>query len=160
MKRSMIFLCLIVAMCYLAFSAAIPDFSGTWVRDLNKSDAMATLIDGKVTPVSADLLIKHADGKIDVESQWTHKAPTSKTYILNGAENNASDDQGNSTAYVTFWDGETLVIEEKTATNTPFGRVEIIKRSEWSLSDSGSTLTVSETTGGQFGSSRKQVYHR
>src|SRR6267142_174116 len=98
MQRSMIFLCLILAMCYFAFAAAMPDFSGTWIRDVSKSDAMATLINGKITTVSADLLIKHADGKMDVESQWTHRAPTTKSYILNGIENNAPDDQGNSTA--------------------------------------------------------------
>jgi hypothetical protein len=160
MKRSMIFLCLILATCYFGLAAAIPDFSGDWMRDLSKSDAMATLMDGKVMPVTADLVIKHADGKIDVESQWTHKAPTSKIYIVNGTENKASDDQGNSTTYVAFWDGEKLIIDEKNGVNTPFGRTEIIRRSEWSLSDDGSTLTILETTSGQFGSSRKQVYHR
>ena len=94
MKRSMIFLCLILAMCYPAYAAAVPDFGGAWTRDVNESDALATLIEGAVTPVNADLVIKHADGKIEVESVWTHKAPTTKTYILNGTENNAADAQG------------------------------------------------------------------
>jgi hypothetical protein len=160
MKRSTIFLFLLVIPCILASAAVVPDFSGTWIRDVSKSDAMATLIAGKITPVSADLVIKHLDGRIDVESRWTHKAPIAKSYILNGAENGSSDDQGNSTAYVASWEGEKLIIDEKIRANTPFGPAEIIKRSEWSLSDGGSTLTVQEITSGQLGSSRKQVYHR
>jgi hypothetical protein len=164
MKRSTLFLCFLIIPCILAFAAARPDFSGTWIRDVNKSDAMATLIGDKITLVTADLAIKHADGKIDVESRWTYKAPTTKSYILNGTENDSSDDQGNLTAYVTSWEGEKLIIDEKTRANTPFGRTELmIKRSEWSLSDGGSTLTILETTSdqiGQFGSSRKQIYHR
>jgi|WetSurSiteA1Bulk_404760.scaffolds.fasta_scaffold03500_2 hypothetical protein len=160
MKRLIVFLCLLIIPCVLGFAAAMPDLSGTWVRDVSKSDAMATLIDGKVMPVSADLVIKQADGRIEVESRWAHKASTSKSYILNGAENGSSDDQGNETAYVASWEGEKLIIDEKIKATTPFGPAEIIKRSEWYLSDSGSTLTVLETSNGQFGSSRKQVYHR
>ena len=160
MKRSILFLCLLIIPCFMVFSAAVPDFSGTWRRDAGTSDAMTTLIDGKITPVTADLVITHADGKIDVESRWIHKAPTAKSYILNGTENNSSDDQGNSTAYIASWDGEKLIIDEKLIANTPFGRTERIKRSEWSLSDGGSTLTILEVTGGKFGSSRKQIYHQ
>jgi hypothetical protein len=160
MKRSILFLCLLIIPCMLGFAAARPDLNGTWIRDVSKSDAMATLINGKITPVSADLAIKHADGRIDIESRWTHKTPTAKSYILNGAENGLSDDQGNSTTYVASWEGEKLIIDEKIKANTPFGPAEIIKRSEWSLSDNGSTLTVLEMSGGQFGSFRKQVYHR
>jgi len=144
----------------VAFASAMPDFTGTWIRDVARSDAMATLIGDKITPVTADLVIKHADGKIGVESRWTHQASTIKSYLLNGAEIESSDGQGNSTAYVASWEEERLIIDEKTIANTPFGRTEIIKRSEWSLSDGGSTLTILETTSGQFGSSRKQVYHR
>jgi len=76
MKRSTPFLWLLVIPCVVVFSAAVPDFSGTWMRDVGRSDAMATLTDGKIMPVIADLLIKHTDGKIDVESRWTHKVPT------------------------------------------------------------------------------------
>ena len=160
MKRSTLFLYLLIIPCFVVFSAAVPDFSGTWRRDAGTSDAMATEIDGKITPVTADLVINHTNGRIDVESRWSHKAPTAKSYILNGAENNSSDDKGNSTAYVASWDGEKLIIDEKLIANTPFGRTERIKRSEWSLSDGGSTLTIVETTGGQFSSSRKQIYHQ
>jgi hypothetical protein len=106
------------------------------------------------------VVFKHVDGKIDMESRWTHRAPTAKFYILNGAENSTSDDQATLTAYVASWEGERLIIDEKIRANTPFGPAEIIKRSEWSLSDSGSTLTILETSSGPFGSPRKQIYHR
>jgi hypothetical protein len=160
MKNSIVVLCLILLTCSLALAASIPDFSGTWTRDGTESDAMATVMDGKMMPVSADLVIKHTEGKIDVESRWTHKASTVKSYLLNGAENSSSDDQGNLTTYIASWEGSRLIIDEKISAKTPFGPAEIIKRSEWSLSDNGSTLTVVEVSGGQFGSSRKQVYHR
>jgi len=162
MKRSILFLCLPIIPCILAFAAVSPDFSGTWIRDIESSDAMATFLGGKITPLSADLVIRHANGRIDIESQWTHKAPTAKTYILDGAENNSYDDQGNPTAYVVSWDGNKLIIDEKIEANTPFGRAEIIQRSEWYLSDDGSTLTILQISNGSTGSSldRKQVYHR
>jgi hypothetical protein len=160
MKRLTLFLCLLIISCFVVLSATIPDFNGTWRRDAGTSDAMATQIDGKITPVTADLVIRQADGRIDVESRWTHKTPTVKSYILNGTENNSSDDHGNSTAYVASWEGEKLIINEKNITNTPFGKAEVIKKSEWSLSDGGSTLTILETTGGRFGTFRKQIYHR
>jgi hypothetical protein len=160
MRRSRLFLCLLVIPCFLVYSAAMPDFSGTWIRDASKSDEMATLIGGKIAPVTADLVIKHADGKIDIETRWSNKAPTTKSYILSGAENSSSDDQGNSTAYVTSWEEEKLIIDEKIKAKTPFGPAEIIKRSEWSLSDGGSTLKIVTISGGQFGSSQTQVYHR
>ena len=160
MKRSTLFLCLLIIPCFVVFSAAVPDFSGNWKRDAGTSDAMTTLIDGKITPVTADLVIAQATGKIDVASRWIHKAPTAKSYILDGTEHNSSDDQGNSTAYIASWEGEKLIIDEKIKANTPFGKTEVVKRSEWSLSDGGSTLTILEMTGGQFGSSRKQIYHQ
>jgi len=160
MKRSLLFLCFLSIPCMLSFATAVPDLSGTWIRDAGKSDAMATVIDGKLTPVSADLVVKHADGRIELESRWTHKAPTTASYITNGVENSSSDDQGNSTVYIASWEGERLIIDEKIKAKTPFGPAEIIKRSEWSLSEDGSTLTVLEMSGGKFGSSRKQVYHR
>ena len=162
MGHSILFLYLLIAPCILTSAAAIPDFSGTWLRDVESSDAMATLIGDEITPVSADLVINHEDGRIDIETRWTHKAPTAKTYILNDAENNLYDDQGNPITYVTSWDGEKLIIDEKIEANTPFGYTEIIQRSEWSLSDDGATLTILQMSNGPTGSSadRKQVYHR
>lgn len=152
MRRSIIFLCFIMTMCFPLF-AAMPNFGGTWTRDVSMSDAMASLVDGEIRPVTADLVIKHADGKMEIETRWAHKAPTTKSYILDGNENKF----GTSSAYVASWEGAKLMIDEKMVASTPFGRSEKIKRSEWSLSDGGATLTIVETTDS---SSRKQVYHR
>jgi hypothetical protein len=159
MKRSTLFFCLLTIPCVMAF-AAMHDFSGTWIRDVGKSDAMATIIDNKMMPITADLVVKHAAGRIDIESRWAHKASTVKYYLLNGVENPSSDDRGNSTVYVASWEGEKLIIDEKTRAKTPFGQAEIIQRLEWSLSDNGSTLTILQTSSGPFSSSQKQVYHR
>jgi hypothetical protein len=160
MKRLILFLCLLIIPCFGIFSSTMTDFSGTWRRDTGTSDAMSTRMDGKIIPISADLIIKQTGGRLDVESRWTHKAPTAKSYILDGMENTSLDDQGNATTYVTSWDGDKLILDEKIMATTPFGRAEIIRRSEWSLSDGGSTLTVLEMTGNRFGSARRQIYHR
>jgi hypothetical protein len=142
---------------FLAFAVATPDFSGTWIRDVGKSDAMATNIVGKVTPVSADLIIKHAGNNLQIESRWDYKAPTTMNYIVDGNENSSSDERGNAITYLASWEQDKLVIDELVKANTPFGRAEVKTRSEWSLSDGGNTLTITTVTAG---SSRKQVYHR
>jgi hypothetical protein len=157
MKRSTLFLCLMIVPFFLAFAVATPDFSGTWTRDAGRSDAMATNINGNVTPVSADLIIKHAGNNLQVESRWDYKAPTTMNYIVDGNENSSSDERGNAIAYRSSWDQDKLIINEVVNANTPFGHAEVKTRSEWSLSDGGNTLTITAVTGGL---SRKQVYHR
>ena len=156
MRNVTVFVCLLV-MPILAFSAGVPDFSGTWIRDVGRSDAMATNIDGKTVPVSADLVIKQEGSNLQIESRWDYKPPTTTTYVLSGTENSQSDERGNSTTYATSWDQDKLVIDELARASTPFGRAEVRTRSEWSLSDAGNTLTIVTTSNGL---SRKQIYHR
>jgi hypothetical protein len=157
MKRLVLFLCLVLMTGFLAFPVATPDFSGTWIRDASKSDAMATLLNGKVTPVSADLVVKHASDNLQVESRWDYKAPTTMTYILDGNQNHASAELGSAIAYRSSWDRDKFIIDELTNANTPFGHAESSTRYEWSLSEDGNTLTITTTTAGLV---RKQTYHR
>lgn len=157
MRRLTLFLCLMIVPFFLAYAVATSDFSGTWIRDAGRSDAMATNINGKVTPVTADLIIKHAGNNLQVESRWDYKAPTTKNYIVDGNENSSSDERGNAIVYRSSWDQDKLIIYEVVNANTPFGHAEVKTRSEWALSDSGNTLTITAVTDG---SSRKQVYHR
>jgi hypothetical protein len=157
MKRLALFLCLMVMPFVLAFAAATPDFSGTWIRDVGRSDAMATNIDGKVTPISADLIVKHVGNNLQIESRWNFKAPTTTNYVLSGTENYSSDERGNAIIYLASWEQDKLIIDQLVKADTPFGRAEVKTRAEWSLSDGGGTLTITTMTGG---SSRKQVYHR
>ena len=155
MKNFAAFVFLLV-MPILAFAVA-PSFSGTWIRDIGQSDAMATNIDGKVVPISADLVIKHEGSDLQIESRWDYKPPTTTTYVLSGTENSRSDERGNSITYTTSWDQDRLVIDELARTNTPFGRAEVKTRSVWSLSNGGNTLTILTTSNDL---SRKQIYHR
>jgi hypothetical protein len=156
MRNLTAFVCLLV-MPIFAFAVSTPDFTGTWIRDIGRSDAMATNIDGKTVPVSADLVIKQEGSDLQIESRWDYKPPTTTTYVLSGTENSRSDERGNSITYTTSWDQDKLVIDELIRANTPFGRAEIKTRSEWSMSDGGNTLTVVTTSNGV---SRKQIYHR
>ena len=154
MKRLTPFLCLMLISCFAAFASAAPDFSGTWIRDVGRSDLMATLIDGKVTSISADLVINQTENSIQIESRWDYKDPTTENYFLGETE------QRNSLVYATSWEGDKLIIQRSGTANTPFGPAEINMREEYSLSDSGNTLTVTTAARGPFGSVRKQVYHR
>lgn len=161
MRRSTLFLCLLVTPCFLAFSAAMPDFSGTWIRDVGRSDPMSTLIEGKVITISADLVIKHAENNLQIETRWDYKEPTTENYILDGSENHSRDEKGNSTTYVASWKEGELTIYRLRKVGTPFGSAETKDTSHWSLSDGGNTLTVTTNTeGSSFASTRKQVYHR
>jgi len=137
MKRAALSLCLMLFLCILAFSALTPDFSGTWIRDIAKSDAMATYVNGQVKPVSADLVVKHAGSNLQVETRWDYQAPTTKSYILDGNENQSTGYLGSAVTYRSSWDQDKLIIDEVVNANTPFGRAEVKTRYEWSLSEGG-----------------------
>jgi hypothetical protein len=158
MKRFALFLGTVLLPCILAFPVPTPDFSGTWIRDVGRSDAMATIIDGKAMPVSADLIVKHAGNNLQVESRWDYKAPTIMNYVLDGDEHHSTDERGSAITYLSSWDLDQLIIDEVVNANTPFGRAEVKTRYEWSLSEGASILTITTVTGNL--SSRKQVYHR
>jgi hypothetical protein len=162
MRRVILLLCLTLTASVCAFSAAPVDFSGTWIRDAGKSDAMAANIGGGIKTVTADLIVKHEGNTLQVETRWDYKAPTVMTYILDGNENHSSIEGGNGITYRSSWDQDELIIEETVNANTPFGRAEVKHRYEWSLSEGSNTLTVTTVRGGPFSgnSSQKQVYHR
>jgi hypothetical protein len=130
MKRSALSLGLMLLPCILAFPVSTPDFSGTRIRDVAKSDAMATYIDGKVKPVSADLIVTHAGNNLQVESRWDYQAPTTMNYILDGNENNSTGYRGSAITYRSSWDQDKLIIDEVANANTPFGRAEVKTRYE------------------------------
>ena len=76
------------------YSLAAPvDFSGVWIRDAGKSDAMAINTGGEIKPVTADLIVRQEDNNLQVETGWDYKAPTA-TYMLDGNDNQASGEGG------------------------------------------------------------------
>ena len=157
MKRCALSLCAMLLLSILSFSVTATDFTGTWIRDVAKSDSMATNIGGKVTPVSADLIVKHSGTNLQVESRWDYQAPTKLTYILDGNENRTTGYLGSTVIYRSSWDQDRLIIDEVVNASTPFGKAEVETKYEWSMSDGGNTLTITAFTNG---SSRKQIYHR
>lgn len=157
MKRCALCLCAMLLQGILSFSVPATDFTGTWIRDVAKSDPMATNIGGKVTPVSADLIVKHSGINLQVESRWDYQAPTKMTYILDGNENRTTGYLRSTVVYRSSWDQDRLVIDEVVNASTPFGRAEVETKYEWFMSDGGNTLTITTFTNG---SSCTQIYHR
>lgn len=151
------FVCLLVMPGLLAYGVNTADFSGTWIRDAGRSDAMATNIDGKIIPVSADLVITQDSSNLRIETRWDYKPATTMNYVLSGSENSRADERGNSITYIASWDNDKLIIDELARASTPFGRAEVKTRSEWTMSDNGNTLTIATNSNG---STRKQIYHR
>jgi hypothetical protein len=159
MKYAILSLWIVIAFGVFALGIAVPDFSGTWIRDAARSDAMATFVDGKVQPVSADLVVRHEGNSLQVESRWSHKPATQVNYLLNGNENTVTDERGNPFLYRATWNNDQLVIEGTTKATTPFGPAEIRTKEEWSLTADGRTLTITTTTSSSLGNpTRKQVY--
>jgi hypothetical protein len=158
--RLILSLCLVITLFFPVSTNAMTDFSGTWLRDADKSDPMATGIGGKVVPVSANIVVKQVGDNLQIESQWDNKAATTTNYVLNGRENYTADEHGKLVAYTASWEGDKLIIDKSVRADTPFGRTERKERAEWFLSDDGNTLTVVSTSGDSLSSIRKQVYQR
>jgi hypothetical protein len=163
MKRLILFACLVGMPFAIACAGDIRDLNGTWIRDLGKSDALATDMDGDIKPVSADLIIKLEGAVLQVETKWDYKPSALANYALDGNEHRSASEGGNTGIYRCFWDRDKLIIEETINANTPFGNAEIKHKYEWAVSNEAATLTITTLNEGTpFGgiSSRKQVYHR
>ena len=160
MKRVILSLCIVLASGAFALGIAAPDFTGTWIRDVARSDEMGTYVDGKLQTVSVDLVVRHEGTSLQVESRWSFKPATQVNYILEGTENTVTDERGNPFTYRATWNNDQLVIEGSTKVNTPFGNTERKAKEEWSLSADGRTLTITTTSAGSpFGNpTRKQIY--
>lgn len=162
MKHVILSLCVVIASGAFALGIAVPDFTGTWIRDVAKSDEMGTYVDGKIQTTSVDLVVRHEGNDLQVESRWSHKPATQVNYVLSGNENTVADERGNPFTYRTTWNDDQLVIEGYTKVSSPFGTIEIKTKEEWSLSADGRTLTITTTTtSSSLGNpTRKQVYTR
>jgi hypothetical protein len=160
MRNVILSLGIVIASGVFASGIAVPDFSGTWIRDVARSDEMGTYMDGKIQTVSLDLVVRHVGTSLQVESKWSHKPATQVSYILDGTENTLTDERGNPFTYRATWNSALLIIEGTATVKTPFGNTEAKRKEEWSLSVDGRTLTVTSTAvDSTFGNStRKQVY--
>jgi len=73
-------LTLIASLC--VFPAAPVDFSGVWIRDVSKRDAVAMTMGGEIKPLAADWIVKQADNELQFERRWDHNASTAVTHKL------------------------------------------------------------------------------
>jgi len=160
MRNVILSLCIVIASSVSALGIAVPNFSGTWIRDAAKSDEMGTMIDGKIQTASVDLVVRHEGNSLQVESRWSYQPATQVNYVLGDAENTFTDERGTIVTYRTTWNNNQLVIESSSKVKTPFGDTEKKTKEEWSLSADGRTLTITTTAvGSPFGNpTRKQVY--
>jgi hypothetical protein len=138
--RSFIFLCLPV----IAAAFAKPDFSGTWVMDVNRSFSNPAGLEQTLTVVHTVDQIK-VDAKI--KTQQGGEQTVNETYTLDGKETdftppgNQPNAKGKRKA---MWlpDAKGAVIDDVVTFDSPNGPVTRKTMRKWTLSADGRTLTV------------------
>jgi hypothetical protein len=159
MKRA-----LVVLTAILALAVAVPafaqkaDFSGTWVRDAEKSDAMGGRGGGGGgMTMDVTLTIKQTADTLTVERKVGENAQTI-TYKLDGTEAKNAGGRGGEATYKSKWEGATLVTEI-----TRMGRGGNPTTSTEKISLDGGALVMATTSAGRGGGepvTRKQVYNK
>ena len=139
-----------LAVAGLSFAQAKPDFSGKWLLDASKSDAMGGRQGGGgAAPAPAPMTIKQTAADLTQEVVRGENTMTT-VFKLDGTESVNKTQRGESKSTAKF-DGAKLVI--KTVSEGANGPTETT--STWSLSADGKELTIVRTT--QRGDN-KQVY--
>ena len=146
MKPKLAISCPAAVLCLLQVALALPrpDFSGTWVMDVNRSFS-------NPPGLEQTLMVVHANDQIKVESklktQQQGEQTTNETYTLDGKETEFAPSgaqpgaKGKRTA---SWlpGGRGAVIEDVVTSDSPNGRVTRKTMRKWTLSPDGHTLTV------------------
>jgi hypothetical protein len=154
MKRHLCSALLVFGIALLALAVAAPDFSGTWVRDKQKSDPLMGR-GGQAPDMEITLTIKQTADSFDVATQRGERSSEAK-YTLDGKENKNTMGRG-ETVSKSKWDGDTLVIEGV----RKFGDMEMQFKEAYALSGDGKVLTVTSTmTSPQGERTSKQVYSK
>ena len=113
-----------------------PDFSGTWVMDLTKSDF------GGVDPPSLlRYVVRHRGANLVLFS--TQDSVTKRLDIITDGQERVTEEDADSEIWArVYWDGQTLVWEGRRKAK-PAHQVEPVNwTSRWSLSDDGKVLNV------------------
>jgi hypothetical protein len=162
--------------------AAGINFSGTWVRDKDKSDPPMmggrgggggqrpggggpgggggrAMADAQIT-----LVLKQTDNELSLTRKITaggqERPPVEQKFTLDGKENTNTSQRGELKSK-SKWAKDKLVVEGTQKVTTPNGEFEMEIKDEYSLSADGKVLTVSTTRttpGGEQTS--KQVYNK
>jgi hypothetical protein len=137
--------------------AQTPNFSGTWVRDPEKSDQMGGRGGGGGGAVEVTLTIKQEGNTLTVQRQVGENEPQTITYKLDGTEAKNAGGRGGESTYKSKWEGGKLVTE---ITRMGRGGNTITQTEAMSIADG--TLVVETTSQGREGGTqtRKQVYNK
>jgi len=106
MKKGIFIVLAFVMVIFFSVSAhAAPDFSGTWVLDINKSDTGISNPAVKAKMQKVTLIIKQTATKLTIQRSTGDVA----TYNLDGSESVNSLPGGGQTKTSMKWAGDTLV---------------------------------------------------
>jgi len=145
MKSKLVIGCAVAVFCLLQNASALakPDFSGTWVMDVNRSFSNPPGLEQTLTVVHIGDQIK-VDAK--VKTQQGEQA-INETYTLDGKETEFAPpgaQPGTKGKRKAVWlpGGRGAVIEDVITSDSPNGPVTRKTMRKWTLSPDGSTLTV------------------
>jgi hypothetical protein len=148
---------LVVALAVSGYAQKKPDFSGTWTVDTEKSDPAPEGgpgggRSGRGPGMMGPLTIKQAADSLSIESQGRQGTPQTRTYKLDGSEQEITFGQMTAKAKAR-WDGDKIVIEttRNGRDGTPF-----TTSVTYSLNADGTLTADNKTPMG----SRKVVYKK
>lgn len=145
MKPKLVSSCAVAVLCTLPFATALakPDFSGTWVMDVNRSFSNPPGLEQTLTVVHTGDQIK-VDAKLKTQQG---EQTIEETYTLDGKETEFAPpgaQPGVKGKRKSMWlpDGRGAVIEDVVTSDSPNGPVTRKTTRKWTLSPDGRTLTV------------------
>jgi hypothetical protein len=145
MKPKLVISCAIAVFCLLQIVSALskPDFSGTWVLDVNRSFS-------NPPGLEQTLMVAQTGDQIKVETRLKTQQgeqTINEAYTLDGKEVDftpPSTQPGAKGKRKAAWlsDGRRIVIDDVVTSDSPNGPVTRKTTRKWTLSTDGSTLTV------------------
>ena len=124
----------------LAQLAAKPNFSGTWILDLPSSK-----LEYKDAPVASTFNIQHHEPNFHLQRTHVYKDGQHDTWgidlITDGKHEVVRKDGDNREVTRMYWDGDTLVLDEKATAPDGSSGTNLVR---YSLSQDGKTMTALE----------------
>ncbi len=145
MKPKLVISCAVAVLCLFQIALALPkpDFSGTWVMDVNRSFSNSPGLE-------QTLMVVQTGDQIKVESKLKTQQgeqTINEAYTLDGKEvefTPPGTQPGAKGKRKAAWlsDGRRIVIEDFVTSDSPSGPVTRKTTRKWTLSIDGGTLTV------------------
>ncbi|HZM88804.1 MAG TPA: hypothetical protein VFF31_19925 [Blastocatellia bacterium] len=145
MKLKLVICSVVAGLCVIHIASALakPDFSGTWVMDVNRSFSNPAGLEQTLTVVHTGDQIK-VDAKIKTQQG---EQTINETYTLDGKETEFTPPGTQPNAKgkrKAMWlpDAKGAVIDDIVTSDSPNGPVTRKTMRKWTLSPDGKTLTV------------------